>query len=74
MRAKGRTVERGPMRAMALLVSHELLPVAQDLELQPYSVVFSLPRGNSRPQQSVDDYPCKRKPWEDGSPTVVGLP
>ena len=58
---------------MALPVSHELL-LAGGTGLQPYSNVFLLPRGSSRPLQFVDAYLCKRKPWEDGLPTVVGLP
>ena len=52
---------------MALPVSHELL-LAGGTGLQPYSNVFL------RPQQRVGAYLCKRKPWEDGLPTVVGLP
>ena len=55
---------------MALLVSHEILrPGGTGPRNVPYSNV-SLLGENWRPQQYVDAYPCKRKPWEDGSPKV----
>ena len=55
------------MRAIALLVSYGLLLAGGTGS----RIATLLP---SWSQQPVDAYLFKRKPWEDGSPTVVGLP